>query len=193
MQRDFQFLAVMHFHQHRHAHLVRQGLKRFHLIKGQRCRDQQDGVRPHRPRLVDLVLMHHEILAQHRQTARRARLLQIGCTALEKLLVGQHRQARGAVPRITARNLRRMKILTDYPFARAGFFYFGNHCRMAYSNFASDRPDEIAHRCRLFRFGTDDRQWLGRQCGRDFLVLYRKDFVEDVGHIRVIPAQAGIQ
>ena len=45
-------------------------LECLHLVQGQRRGDEQDGIRPHRPCLIDLVFVHHEILAQHRQCRR---------------------------------------------------------------------------------------------------------------------------
>ena len=53
------------------------GLELGHLRVVQAGGDQQDAVGAHRARFVDLVGIDHEVLAQHRQVARGARLLQV--------------------------------------------------------------------------------------------------------------------
>jgi hypothetical protein len=69
------------------------GLQIGHLRVIQAGGDQQDGIGTHHARFVDLPGVDHEILAQHRQLARGARLFEVVDIALEKLPVGQHRQA----------------------------------------------------------------------------------------------------
>ena len=70
-----------------------------HLRVVQAGGDQQDAVGAHRARLVDLVGVDHEVLAQHRQVAGRARLLQVvaagpGRTGGRSAPTGRRRRAR---------------------------------------------------------------------------------------------------
>jgi hypothetical protein len=76
---------------------------------------------------VDLVGIDDEILAQHRQLASFARLLQVGWRALEERPVGEHAQARGAVPRVGRGDVGRYEVLAQHATARAGLLDFGNH------------------------------------------------------------------
>ena len=59
--------------------------------------DQQDAVGAQGPRLVHLIGVDHEVLAQHRQRTGRARRLQVGIGALKEVRVGEHRQAGRAI------------------------------------------------------------------------------------------------
>ena len=73
-QRALEFLLVMHFDQHVHAE--REGC-RFEFGGGgvvDRGHDDQDAVGARGARFRHLIGVVHEILAQHRQRARRARL-----------------------------------------------------------------------------------------------------------------------
>ena len=73
----------------------------------------QDGVGAPGARLVDLIRIEHEILAQGRQGGGRARLRQKFRRALEGRPVGQHREAGGAARFIGARQRRRIEIGAD--------------------------------------------------------------------------------
>ena len=86
---------------------------------------------PHGPRLEHLVFIDHEVLAQHRQRAGRARLLQVLGRALEELHVGQHRQAGRAMLRIARRDLGRHEALAQHALAGAGLLDLGDHGRLA--------------------------------------------------------------
>ena len=77
LERALQLGRVVHLDQHGHVQAARDRLELGHLRVVQAGRDQQDAVGAHGPRLVDLVGVDHEVLAQHRQVARRARLLQV--------------------------------------------------------------------------------------------------------------------
>ena len=63
----------------------------------QRRDDQQDAIRAQGARFIDLIRVDGEILAQHRQRAGGAGLLQMFIGTLEKIAVGEHRQAGGAM------------------------------------------------------------------------------------------------
>ena len=65
---------------------------------GERSKDEQDAVGPHRAALRDLPRIEDEVLAQHRQIDRGARGHQMS-GALEMRRVGQHREARRATSR----------------------------------------------------------------------------------------------
>ena len=62
---------------------------------------------PMAARLVNLIRIDHEILAQHRQLARGAGLLQVIHFTLKKLHIGQHRQAGSTKFGITLGNVGR--------------------------------------------------------------------------------------
>ena len=79
--------------------------------------DDQDRVGAPGARLVDLIGLEHEILAQRRQRRRRARRGQEFRRALEGRRVGQHRQAGRAARLIGARQRRRIEIGADQPLA----------------------------------------------------------------------------
>ena len=77
-QRALEFGRVVHLDQHRHAERkCGLRLELGHLRVVQAGGDQQDAVGAHRARLEHLVGVDDEVLAQHRQRARRARLSQI--------------------------------------------------------------------------------------------------------------------
>ena len=88
--------------------------------------DQQHGVGPGRPGLDHLVRVDDKILAQHGQIDRRADLAKILQAALEVRLVGQHADARRAVPLVDAGDLDRIEIGADHALARAGLLHFGD-------------------------------------------------------------------
>ena len=60
--------------------------------------DQQDGIRAMGPSLDDLVLIDDEVFPEARESGYRRRRLEIRQAALEKWLVGEHRQCRGTGP-----------------------------------------------------------------------------------------------
>ena len=182
LQRVVQFFAVVHFHQHRHAEAVRQSLERLHLFGGQRGGDQQDRIRAHRSRLVDLVFVHDEILAQHRQSTGCARLLQMIRAALKELLIGQHRQTGRAMFRIACGNRGGIKIFAQHALAWAGLLDLRDHGWLAGRDPGAYRTDEIPHRRGLLGFSAQLRQRLGRFCGSHLLRLYREYLAEYVGH-----------
>jgi hypothetical protein len=66
------------------------------VVVVQRGDDEQDRVGAGHRRLVDLVGIDDEVLAQDRQHARSARLAQVVERAAEMALLGEDRQRRGA-------------------------------------------------------------------------------------------------
>jgi hypothetical protein len=103
------------------------GLQLGHLRVVQAGGDQQDAVGAHGARLVDLVGIDDEVLAQHRQVARRAGLLQEGPVPWKKRSsVSTDRQA--APPAIVAGgDLGRHRSLAQHALARAGLLDLGDH------------------------------------------------------------------
>ena len=118
-ERALELRAVVDLGQHRHAELARAGFERREPRIGERRHDQQDRVGADRARLRHLILVDDEILAQHRQRARRARRGEVGGIALEVRAVGQHRQARGAASLVARRDRGRIEIGAQHAAARA--------------------------------------------------------------------------
>ena len=71
-----QLLPVVNLDQHGHAQAMGQGLQFSHEHIVQASGNQQDAIRTHRPRFVDLVGVDHEILAQDWQVTTRPSLLE---------------------------------------------------------------------------------------------------------------------
>ncbi len=116
----------MHLHQHIHAQLRREDGEFAHPGILQGGDNQQDGVRADDTRLDHLIGIHGEILAQHRQRAGGARLLEMLVGALEKIHVGQHRQAGGAVAFITPGDVGRPEIRAQQALAGARLLDLGD-------------------------------------------------------------------
>jgi hypothetical protein len=106
--------------------------------------DQQDAVGAHRPRLDHLIRIDDEVLAQHRQAARRARLDQIIGRTLKVLAVGQHRQAGRATRLVGTRDVRRPEVGAQHALGRACLLHFRDHGRLATRNAITQCGDEIA-------------------------------------------------
>ena len=113
-------VGIMHLNQRIHTQVVRQ-LQQFqqHPVR-ERSNDQQNAIGTQCPRLVHLVGIDQEILAQYRQTAGCTRLLQEGVRPREKIDIGQYRKAGGTAALITCGNLRRIKILAQDTATRRG-------------------------------------------------------------------------
>src|SRR5690606_37683990 len=82
-------------------------------------------------RFHDLVRVDGEILAQHRQRARAARLLQERIAALEEIHVGQHRKAGRTAGLVGAGYGCGVEIRADHAFRRARLLHLGNDGRLA--------------------------------------------------------------
>ena len=186
LQRAVQLGAVMHLDQHAHAVRERHRLQIGHLRVVQAGGDQQDAVRAHRARLKDLVLVDHEVLAQHRQRAGGTRLLQILGAALEVLQVGQHAQAGRAVARVARGDLGRAEVGADHALARAGLLDLGDHRGPAGGDLGAQRGLEAAQvggtGLGLGAHGGERLRGAGRG---HLLMLGDDDAGEDVGGVRV--------
>ena len=72
--------------------------------------------------LVNLIVRHHEVLAQDGQLASGARLHQVLGLALKELRIGQHAQASRAVLGIALGNGGRAEVRAQHALAGAGPF-----------------------------------------------------------------------
>ena len=146
--------------------------------------NQQNTVCAHGTRFVDLVGVDHEILAQNRQVARRAGLLEIVDAALKELLVSQHRQAGGTVLGVALGDVGGNEIGAQDALGRAGLFDFGDHRRQTGSDLGPHGAHKVA--CEHARFGVSPHgtQGLARQSGSDLLAFDCNDFVKNVAHGR---------
>ena len=178
----------MHFDQHRHAQAQRLGFQIGHQRVVQAGGDQQDAVCAPGARLVDLVGVDHEVLAQHRQRAHGARLLQVLGCALKERPIGEHAQAGGAVPGIGHRDLGRHEVLADHALARAGLLDLGDDRGLAGSNLRAQGADEIARR-RLRQRVAAQRGGIAPALRRsDLLTLDGDDALQDVAHLPTLRA-----
>ena len=109
-------------------------------------------------------------------------LLEIPGATAEEPRIGQHRQARRAVPRIARRDRRRIKILAQHAPARTRFLDFGNHRRPAGAEFRAQRRNKIARPGFCLRLRAHHGQRL--QCFRssDLLGLDGKYALQEVRH-----------
>ena len=142
---------------------------------------------PDGARLVDLPGIDHEVLAQHRQVAGGARLLEVVDAALEELPVGQHREAGRAdcavAFGIALRDVGRDELaLADHALARAGLLDLGDHRGLAGGDLAAQRALEVAREHAALGVGPDRLERGLFFAAGDFLVLDRDDLVQDVRH-----------
>ena len=93
---------VVHLDQHVHAEVVRGVDQRARLVVGDARHDDEDAIGAPGAGLVDLVGLEQEILAQGRQAGGLAGLREVFGPALERGLVGEHREAGRAALRIGA-------------------------------------------------------------------------------------------
>ena len=126
-QRAVQLGAVVHFDQHRHAERLRRGLEVGQLRVVEDRRDQQDAVGADRARLVDLVGVDDEVLAQHRQLAgtrapARGSSARPGRSARRSAPTGRPRRAR-----VARGDLGRHEALAQHALARARLLDLGDH------------------------------------------------------------------
>ena len=137
-QRAFELIFLVNFNENVHA-IGKRGI--FDLGCGDvvdRRHDDQDAIGPQRARFHDLVGLVDEILAQHRQGGRRARLRQELGPALERGRVGEHRQTGGAARLIGFGERRRIEIGADKPLRGAGLFDLGDQRIIAAGDRALD-------------------------------------------------------
>ncbi len=175
LQRPLQFRPVMNLHQHIHPHLGGNCCQLAHLVIIQRRDDQQDGVRTDSPGFDHLVGVHREILAQYRQLAGRACLLQVAVSPLEKVDIGEYRQAARAAGLVTGGNLTRLEIRANHPLAGGGLLHFRDHRRLRGRDALLQGPGKTADG-RLFRNALlETAQGIPLAPGTDFLALARQD------------------
>src|SRR2546421_12843057 len=105
-------------------------------------------------------------------------------STLEEPLVGEHREAGRAVPRVGARDRYRVEGLAQDAFARTRLLDFGDDRGLACSDLGAQRADEIPRSARFLRLTPHRRLAARPLCVRDFLGLDGKDLVEDVSHAR---------
>ena len=77
LQRTLELALIVHLDEHGKPELLRNAFEIFHARRLERRGDEQDAVGAGRARFVHLIGVDHEILAQHRQRARRARRAQV--------------------------------------------------------------------------------------------------------------------
>src|SRR5690606_39179772 len=119
-----------------------------------------------------------EVLADHRQRAGRAGLLQIGVTALEEVDVGQYRQAGGAAGFVAAGNVRRHEIGANHALAGGGLLDLGDDRRLAALRPLPQGAGKAARRVRLFRQPLQLGQTHAGPPLGHFLALAGNDLVE---------------
>lgn len=177
-----QFRLVMHLDQHRHIQRHRQRLESLHLRVIQAGGNQQNTVSAHDAGFIDLVGVDDEILAQHRQAARGARLLQVVNAALKKLLVGQHRQAGRAELGIALGDVCGNEVGAQHALGRTRLLDFGNHGWVASRDFGAQRTDKIPRVHARLGVLAHGGQRLAADGFGDFLALDGNDFVQNVTH-----------
>ena len=105
LERDAQLLGVVRLDQHVEAQRARVLTQRLQLLGSERRDDQQDRVGTGGSRLVQLVGIDDEVLAQQRQSAGLAGDAQILERAAEVGSLGEHRQRVSAAALVGARDL----------------------------------------------------------------------------------------
>ena len=181
-ERAVEFFRVVDFDQHVHAERAPEVAQaaQARIVEG--GDDQQDGVGTDRARLVDLVLVDGEVLAQHRQRAGGARGDQEILMALEKVAIGEHRQAGRPAGFVTARDLRRAEVGADHALAGRGLLDLGDHRRAASGDLRAQGGLEAARRGQLGGAGVQFGEWNRGPARGDFLGLAGQDGGEDVAH-----------
>src|SRR5690606_20604609 len=183
-QRALELGGVVHLHQHVHAALQRLRREVAQPRVVQAGHDQQHAVGAEHARLVDLPGVDDEVLAQDRQRAGRACLLQVGVGALEEVDVGQHREAGGAAGLVAAGDGGGIEVRADHALGRTGLLHLGDHRGPAGGDPRLEGRGETADRRRI---GEPRRELPSRQPRAalgHFLRLARQDAREHVGALR---------
>src|SRR2546425_11667613 len=102
-------------------------INQLHTIES--SNDQEHGVRQVCPRLVELQIVHHELLVERGQRHLLADRAQVVETALEELPVGQDGERGGAMLVIGLGDLEGVEVLAEDSPAGRGLFDFGNQAR----------------------------------------------------------------
>ena len=182
LQGTFQLIGIVHFNQHIQIDAFGNGSQLGHLHVIQRRDDQQNAIRPQCARFNDLIRIDHEVLADHRQLARRTGLLQVSIGTLKVVNVGQNRQTRCAAQLITFGNVGRNKIFTDHALARRCLFDFGNHRRLLEFGLGQQSFGKTAYRICLSRQTFKLRQAHACAALGDFLNFTRQNFFQNGRH-----------
>ena len=97
-QRHIQLGPVMHLYQHIHADITGQPIQGFQLFRfiHKSGNNQQNAIGTDGARLIHLIFINNKILADNRQVTGIAGSCEIILMALEKVMIGQYRQAGGA-------------------------------------------------------------------------------------------------
>ncbi len=161
-----------------------------HLRALQGGGDEQNAVGAHVARLVHLIGVDHEVLAQHRQVAGGACGFQIGRRALEELDVGQYRKAGGAATLVRLGNSWRHEVLANHPLRRARLLDLGDHAGQSGVDLRAQRTDEVAGAQGAVvdrRLGVAPQacEVAGALRGGHFFGLHGQDLVENGRHIDV--------
>ena len=137
---------VVHLHQDIHAEVRRERRQLVELRVAKGGDDEEDAVRPQRARFIDLIGVDREVLAQHRQSARRSRLREMAIGALEERLVGEHRQGRRASRGVVVRDRVRVEVLAQHPLARRRLLQLRDHRGLSGRDAGAERRGESAGR-----------------------------------------------
>ena len=136
----------MHLDQHIKTHLGCAVVKVFEVRHLQAGDDEQNGIRPQRSRLNDLIRVKGEVFSQYREAAGRSGRLKVVIGALKKVDVGQHREACSAALLIAACDICGMEIRANDAFTGACAFDLGNHRRLVPSYPIRQRLSKSAYR-----------------------------------------------
>ena len=112
-ERAPEILLRMRLHERRETQVGGRLEERVELRVAERGHDQQDRVRPRRPRLDDLRGVHDEVLPEDRDRDRRPDRLQIRERAVEVPRFGEDRHGRRASGLVRAGEHARVRILRD--------------------------------------------------------------------------------
>ena len=145
---------------------------------GEDRRNQQHRISASGAGLVELIGAEDELLAEQGQIHHLTHLHQHLKTALEKPLIGEHRQAAGTTSGIGLGNGLGIKVFADHPFAGAGFFHLSNHGRLAAAGL--QRSNEIAGRRQGRHLGFELLQRHPLTGLGDFTILFPNDLLKDV-------------
>jgi hypothetical protein len=191
-ERPVELHGIVHLHEYRHAQGARDIFELPHAPVFQGSRDQQYAVRSSGACFVHLVRIDREILAQNRKAACSPRRPEVRHRALKELLVGQHRQAGGAVTLIARSDRRGIELLPQHTPARARLLDLRDDRGPAGREFRAQRARKIAWRRRLpgltLHYGC--RPVALR--ARELLRLDREDTLQDIGQFRPACRGSGV-
>ena len=131
LQRPVELGLVVDLDQHVHAESSAASSSVARVVVADRRHDDQDAVGAERARLVHLIGLVHEILAEHRQVDGRARGDEVLRRALEERRVGEHREAGRAARLVGAGERRRIEVGADQALRRARLLDLGDQRRPA--------------------------------------------------------------